>query len=147
MGKGPWQIKRPAAIISAMCLMGLLSFSHMGAASEGPDATGFSREGASGKVDPTALKSDVVGKEAAVSRESLTPSKVFQDIPSIHADYSVRGTKIMPYIGAGFGHGYSSDLDRSLNGSPSIQTDSGLRSLFGQGLTPSEFQMGIRVPF
>lgn len=144
MGKGPWQIKRPAAIISAMCLMGLLSFSHMGAASEGPDATGFSREGASGKVDPTALKSD--SRDTAASLPT-TPSKVFQDIPSIHADYSVRGTKIMPYIGAGFGHGYSSDLDRSLNGSPSIQTDSGLRSLFGQGLTPSEFQMGIRVPF
>jgi hypothetical protein len=53
----------------------------------------------------------------------------------------------MPYIGAGFGQSYSSDLDRSVNGSSSIQTDSGLRSLFGQGLTPSEFQMGIRVPF
>jgi hypothetical protein len=53
----------------------------------------------------------------------------------------------MPYIGAGFGSGYTSDLDRSLSGGPSILTDSGLRSLFGQSLAPSEFQMGIRVPF
>ena len=144
MGKEPWQMKRRAAIISVTCLMGVLAFSHMGAASEGLGATGSSREWASG---PTALKSDVVGKEAVVSPGSLTPSNVFRDIPSIHADYSVRGTKIMPYIGAGFGQSYSSDLDRSVNGSSSIQTDSGLRSLFGQGLTPSEFQMGIRVPF
>jgi hypothetical protein len=54
---------------------------------------------------------------------------------------------LKPYIGAGFGNGYGSDLERSLNGGPSIQTDPGLRSLFGQGLAPNEFQMGIRLPF
>jgi hypothetical protein len=130
-------MKRPAAIISVMCLLGLLSFSNLGAAGEGTV----------GKVDPAALKNQVVGQEAALSLESLTASKAFRDIPSISGDYSVKGTRIMPYIGAGFGHGYSSDVDRSLNSSPSSQTDPGLRSLFGQGLTPSEFQMGLRIPF
>jgi hypothetical protein len=147
MRNGTWQMKPPAAIISAMCLMGLLSFSDIGEANEGRGATSSSREGAIDKVDPSAMKSDVLGHEAALSPESLTPSKVFRDIPSISGDYSVRGTRIMPYIGAGFTHGYSSDVDRSLNGSSSIQTDSGLRSLFGQGLAPSEVQMGIRIPF
>jgi hypothetical protein len=132
-------------ILSTMCLVGLLSAANLEAASEGTVATGSSH--AIGKVDPSALKSQVVPQEAALSLESLTASHVFRDIPSISGDYSVRGTRIMPYIGAGFGHGYSTDLDRSLNGSPSSQTDSGLRSLFGQGLTPSEFQMGLRIPF
>lgn len=129
-------MKRPTAIISVMCLLGLLSFSNLEAAGEGTV----------GKLDPGPLKNQVVGQEAALSLESLTASKAFRDIPSISGDYSVKGTRIMPYIGAGFGHGYSSDVDRSLN-SPSSPTDPGLRSLFGQGVTPSEFQMGLRIPF
>ena len=130
-------MKRPRAIISLTYLLGLLSFSNLGEAGEGP----------AGKVDPAALKSQVVGQEAALSLESLTASKTFRDIPSISGNYTVKGTRIMPYIGAGFGHGYTSDVDRSLNSSPSTPTDPGLRSLLGQGLTPSEFQMGLRIPF
>jgi len=130
-------MKHPAAIVSVTCFLALLSFSNLGAAGEGTVD----------KVDPASLKNQMVGQEAALSLESLTASKAFRDIPSISGDYSVKGTRIMPYIGAGFGHGYSSDVDRSLNSSPSSQTDPGLRSLFGQGLTPSEFQMGLRIPF
>ena len=130
-------MKRPAAIISVIGLLGLLSVSNLGEAGEGPI----------GKGDPAALKNQVVGQEATLSLESLTASNTFRDIPSISGDYSVKGTRIMPYIGAGFGHGYSSDVDRSLNSSPSGPTDPGLRSLFGQGVTPSEFQMGLRIPF
>jgi hypothetical protein len=88
-----------------------------------------------------------LGEAGALSLELLTASKTFRDIPSISGNYTVKGTTIMPYIGAGFGHGYTSDVDRSLNSSPSTQTDPGLRSMLGQGLTPSEFQMGLRIPF
>ena len=130
-------MKRSAAIISVIGLVGLLSFSNLGEAGEGPV----------GKINSAGLKNQVVGQEAALSLESMTASNVFRDIPSISGDYSVKGTRIMPYIGAGFGHGYSSDVDRSLNSSPSGPTDPGLRSLFGQGVTPSEFQMGLRIPF
>lgn len=130
-------MKRPATIISVTCLLGLLSFSNLAEAGEGTVAT----------LDPAALKNEVVGREAALSMDSLTASAAFRDLPSISGDYSVKGTRIMPYIGAGFGHGYSSDVDRSLNSSSSSQTDPGLRSMFGQGLTPSEFQMGLRIPF
>ena len=150
-GKGPRQMKYTAAIVSALCLalclMGLLSFSHAGAAVEGSLATGPSTAGAIGKMGPSALKSDVTGQSPSVPPGPSTPSNVFRNVPSISGDYSVGGTRLMPYIGAGFGSGYISDLDRSLSGVSSIQTDSGLRNLFGQGLTPSEFQMGIRVPF
>jgi hypothetical protein len=130
-------MRHPAAIISVTCFLALLSLSNLGAAGEGTID----------KVDPASLKNQMVGQEAALSLESLTASKAFRDIPSISGDYSVKGTRIMPYIGAGFGHGYSSDVDRSLNSSPPSQTDPGLRSLFGQGVTPSEFQMGLRIPF
>lgn len=140
-------MKHQAVIVSALCLMGLLSFSHPGAASEGSPAMSPSMPGPIGKLDQEALKSEVVGLAPAASPGPTTSPKVFRDIPSISGDYSVGGATLMPYIGAGFGSGYASDLDRSLNGGPSIQTDSGLRSLFGQGLTPSEFQMGIRIPF
>ena len=140
-------MKHQAAIVSAMCLMGLLSFPPAGAAIDGSPAAGSVTVRAIGKMDQHALKSDVVGQPPAVPTGPSTSSKVFRDIPSISGDYSVGGTTLMPYIGAGFGSGYASDIERSLNGGPTVQTDSGLRTLFGQGLTPSEFQMGIRIPF
>ena len=125
------------AIISVTCLLGLLSFSNPGEAGERTV----------GKIDPAALKNQVIGQEAPLSLESLTASKTFRDLPSISGNYTVKGKRIMPYIGAGFGHGYTSDVDRSLNSTPASPTDSGLRSMFGQGLAPSEFQMGLRIPF
>lgn len=146
-GKGPRQMKHFGAIISVMCLMGLLSVSPAGAGSEGLRAAASSTVRANGNLDRYALKSEVVGQTSVISPAPLTSSKVFRDTPSISSDYSVGGTTLKPYIGAGFGNGYGSDLERSLNGGPSIQTDPGLRSLFGQGLAPNEFQMGIRLPF
>ncbi len=74
-------------------------------------------------------------------------SSIFRDIPSISGRYSVGGRTIMPYIGAGFGGGYTSELNRSLTGPPPVQSDIGLRSQFGQGFSPNEFQMGLRIPF
>jgi hypothetical protein len=127
--------------------MGLLSISHAGAASVDSVAPGSLTTGAIGKVGDSALKNDVVGQAPSVLPGSSIPSNVFRDIPSISGDYPVGGTRLKPYIGAGFGSGYASDLDRSLGGAPSTQTDSNSRHLSGQGLTPSEFQMGIRIPF
>jgi hypothetical protein len=74
-------------------------------------------------------------------------SSIFRDIPSISGRYSVGGRTVMPYIGAGFGGGYTSELNRSLTGPPPVQSDIGLRSQFGQGFSPNEFQMGLRIPF
>ncbi|MCC6139702.1 MAG: hypothetical protein IT389_03700 [Nitrospira sp.] len=74
-------------------------------------------------------------------------SSIFRDIPSISGRYSVGGRTILPYLGAGFSGGYTSELNRSLTGPPPIQSDVGLRSQFGQGISPNEFQMGLRIPF
>jgi hypothetical protein len=146
-GKRPRQMKHLGATVSVMCLKGLLSVSPAGAASEGLHAAASSTVRAIGNLDQHVLKNEAMGQTSAVPPAPSTFSKVFRDTPSISGNYSVGGTTLKPYIGAGFGSGYASDLERSLNGGPSIQSDSGLRSLFGQGLTPSEFQMGIRIPF
>jgi len=140
-------MKHTALIVFAICVMGLLSFSRVVAARDGSAALGSLPASAIGTVDYYGLKNDVVGHALPVPSGSSTTSNVFRDIPSISGDYSGGGTRLMPYIGAGFGSGYASDFDRSLSGRPSTQTDSGSRSHFGQGLTPSEFQIGIRIPF
>jgi hypothetical protein len=75
------------------------------------------------------------------------PQTVFRDVPSISGEYSVAGTTLLPYVGAGFTNGYATDLDRSLNIAPSSSTDPGLRGMFGQHMAPSEFQWGVRIPF
>ena len=147
MKRQPWQRKHPAVIVFAICVMCLMSFSRVEAAGNGSIAPGSFTAGAIGTVDGSALKNDVVDQAPSVPPGSSTPSNLFRDIPSITGDYSGAGTQLTPYIGAGFGSGYASDLDRSLHGHSSTQTDSGTRNQFGQGLTPSEFQMGIRIPF
>jgi len=78
---------------------------------------------------------------------SSQSASIVRDIPSISGRYSVGGRTIMPYLGAGFGGGYTSELNRSLTGPPPPQSDVGLRSPLGQGLSPNEFQLGLRIPF
>ncbi|ALA57769.1 hypothetical protein [Nitrospira moscoviensis] len=87
--------------------------------------------------------------EAVTSDNQPGSWTLFRDVPAISGYYSVGGTALLPYIGAGFGGGYSTDRDRAL--SPAAQgQDPGIRNQwnqFGQGLTPNEFQMGVRIPF
>jgi hypothetical protein len=70
-----------------------------------------------------------------------------RDIPSISGRYAIGGRTLLPYIGAGFAGGYSSEFNRSLGGAPPTQSDFGLRSQFGQNVSPNEFQLGVRIPF
>lgn len=70
-----------------------------------------------------------------------------RDIPSISGRYAIGGKTLVPYIGAGFSGGYSSEFNRSLAVVPPTQNDLGLRSQFGQSVSPNEFQLGVRIPF
>ena len=70
-----------------------------------------------------------------------------REIPSISGRYSIGGRTLLPYIGAGFSGGYSSEFGRSLAVVPPSQSDFGLRSQFGQSVSPNEFQLGVRIPF
>ena len=140
-------MKYPVVLSVALGVMSLLPFSHVGATSDSAVAPGFVTTGAIGRGDSSALKNNMVGQAQFVPPGSSTLSNVFRDIPSLNGDYLGGGTKLTPYIGAGFGSSYASDLDRSLRGGASTQADSGSRSHVGQGLTPNEVQIGIRIPF
>ena len=79
----------------------------------------------------------------------VTPSagSRFLDVPSLSGRYSSGKMTFLPYIGAGFGAGYNSELDRTF--APNLQPQHSLNvgALQGQGMVPNEFQMGIRIPF
>ena len=95
----------------------------------------------------TSLMTGAVGSFPAIMPDLAAPSTFFREVPSISGQYSFGGRPVLPYLGAGFGNGYTSDLDRSLNHPRSTAVDSGFRTQLGQGLAPNEFQMGIRIPF
>ncbi|QPD03817.1 MAG: hypothetical protein Nkreftii_001591 [Candidatus Nitrospira kreftii] len=106
----------------------------------------------------TAIPALAGGRDAELTQ---TPSAslpvenmlVLRTLPSVSKQISVGGTTLLPFIGAGFGGGYLTELDRSLNAVSSGLSSSfnapnaGLKSLVGQQLIPNEVQLGIRVPF
>ena len=146
MERKPWLAKQSAVIIFSLCVLGLLSITHVEAAGDGASAPRSFSTDTLGTVDTSALEYIEAGQAPPVSAGSWTPSNVFRDIPSISGDYLSGGTRLRPYIGAGFGSGYAADLDRSFSALSSL-TNSGSRSYVGHGLTPSEVQIGIRIPF
>jgi hypothetical protein len=79
----------------------------------------------------------------------VTPSagSLFRDVPSLSERYSVREMRFLPYIGAGFGAGYTSELDRTLAPNVPPQHNLNLGGQLGQSMVPNEFQLGIRIPF
>jgi len=70
-----------------------------------------------------------------------------RDIPSISGRYSFGGKTFMPYIGAGFSGGYSSEFSRSMANPSPEPTEQGNKNYLGQVSSPNEFQMGLRIPF
>lgn len=100
----------------------------------------------------TQLSSSTLKNNAPIQPPFAVPSASassadVRDIPSISGRYSIGGKTWVPYIGAGFSGGYSSEFNRSLSGVPPTQSDLGLRSQFGQSVSPNEFQLGVRIPF
>ena len=84
-----------------------------------------------------------------VATKPVTPSagSLFRDVPSLSERYSVREMRFLPYIGAGFGAGYTSELDRTLAPNVPPQHNLNLGGQLGQSMVPNEFQLGIRIPF
>ena len=75
---------------------------------------------------------------------------VLRTVPTVSKEISVRGATLVPYIGAGFGGGYLTEFDRSLNPVQSASSGSfnvGSKNPLGQQLIPNEVQLGIRFPF
>jgi hypothetical protein len=144
-------MKIAATIAVSLMLITALPLTHGNAASIGPAVETGSNDVPIQLEVPSlkmpAQESTVAAPVAAPLLESSAASTMFRELPSINGRYSVGRTTILPYVGAGFGNGYTSQLDRSLGGGASVQTDAGLRTPLGPTLTPNEFQMGIRIPF
>ena len=94
----------------------------------------------------TLMKHVPIPSPIAVPSESAL-SSYFRDIPLISDPYVIGGRSLLLYLEAGFSGGYGSELNRSFDGAPPMRSDFGLRSQFGQSVSPNEFQMGIRIPF
>ena len=79
----------------------------------------------------------------------FTPSagSLFRDVPSLSGHYLTGDMTFLPYIGAGFGAGYNSELDRTFAPNLQPQQNLNLGGRPGQNMVPNEFQMGIRIPF
>ena len=99
------------------------------------------------QLSSSMLKNDVPIQPPIVVPSESASSSDLRDIPSISGRYSIGGRTLLPYVGAGFSGGYGSEFNRSLGGAPPTQSDFGLRSQFGQSVSPNEFQMGIRFSF
>ena len=87
------------------------------------------------------------GSDSATVPVTPSANSLYRDVPSLSGRYSAGGMTLLPYIGAGFGAGYSSELNRALAPNPEPQQNLNLGGLSGQSLVPNEFQMGIRIPF
>ena len=87
------------------------------------------------------------GSEVALMPVTPPSDSLFRDVPSLSGRYSAGKMTFLPYIGAGFGAGYNSDLDRAFVPIPPPQQNLNLGSPLGQKMLPNEFQMGIRIPF
>ena len=98
---------------------------------------------------PSAAKSATTAPSSVLAPAGVDSQTIFRDVPSVSGSYSVAGRTVRPYLGAGFSNGYATDLDRSLSHSvPSSSTaETGVRGMLGQNMAPSEFQLGVRIPF
>ena len=101
----------------------------------------------SSQLASSAPETAIPSQPPIVAPSTEAASADVRDIPSISGRYSIGGRTLLPYIGAGFSGGYSSEFGRSLAVVPPSQSDFGLRSQFGQNVSPNEFQLGVRIPF
>ncbi|MBH0207196.1 MAG: hypothetical protein HP495_01430 [Nitrospira sp.] len=138
-----------ASIMIAVSLWG--GFSYAGAMKDGPVPMGSAHSEITG---PSVLEGggEVERKQTPSALPAGESAMVLRTIPSLSAQVSVSGLRVVPYVAAGFGGGYITELDRALHAVPLISsvppsTALGLRNFFGPHLIPNEVHLGVRVPF
>jgi hypothetical protein len=143
-----YKMKQYIAVASVL-LVAVLAAPTLGAAARDRVTADSAALGESkyGQFSSSTLRNDVPIEPPIATPSAAASSSNVQDIPSISGHYAIGGKTLLPYIGAGFSGGYSSEFNRSLGGVPPVLNDFGLRSQFGQSVSPNEFQLGIRIPF
>lgn len=142
------QYLRPyLAIVSVILLLALVVPPQAVAAQDRVMAEAAASGEATSLLSSHTLKNDLPIPPPIMVPSKAASSLDFGMIPSISGRYSIAGKTLMPYIGAGFLGGYSSNNNRSSGGVPPTLKDSWLRSQLGQSVSPNEFQIGVRIPF
>jgi hypothetical protein len=71
---------------------------------------------------------------------------VFRQAPALTGRFELNNQTFLPFIGAGFGGGYTNDRDRAL-GSNGLFHNPALSGELGKNMMPNEFNLGLRIPF
>jgi hypothetical protein len=141
-------IRWSMAISLAMSVSMCWSLSHAGTIRDGHSAIEPTTPNTMISSIPPAT--EVIARPLPSAAVPMENGLVLRTLPTVSKPISVGGTTLVPYIGAGFGGGYATELDRSLNTAQSASSGSlnvGLKNLFGQQLIPNEVQLGVRFPF
>ena len=138
------------AITIAMSVSVCWSLSHADTITDGRSAIELATSNTMTSSTPIATAAEAIVKPMPSPAVPIENGLVLRTLPTVSKPISVGGTTLVPYIGAGFGGGYTTELDRSLNTAQSASSGSfnaGPKNLFGQQLIPNEVQLGVRFPF
>lgn len=141
-------IRWSVGISLAMSVSVCWSLSHAGTTRDGHSPIGQATPHT--MTSSTLTRTEVAVKPMPSAAVPAENGFVLRNIPTVSKPISVGGTTLVPYIGAGFGGGYATELDRSLNTAQSASSGSlnaGLKNVFGPQLIPNEVQLGVRFPF
>jgi hypothetical protein len=87
------------------------------------------------------------GPSATESFSSLDQNRaVFRQAPDLTGRFQFNDQTLIPFIGAGFGGGYTTDRDRAL-GSNGLFHNPAQSGELGKNMMPNEFNLGVRIPF
>lgn len=87
------------------------------------------------------------GSSATEPASSLDQNRaVFRQAPALTGRLQFKDQTLIPFIGAGFGGGYTSDRDRAL-GSNGLFHNPAQSGELGKNMMPNEFNLGLRIPF
>ena len=104
----------------------------------------------SDRVPPAPLQGLSLSQSNTTLTDNLAVSPGLQNSllsqpPLLTGRYTLNGQRVLPYIGAGFGGGEPTDLNRTILRAG--QDERILRDSLGKALMPNEFQLGVRIPF
>jgi hypothetical protein len=69
---------------------------------------------------------------------------LLRQAPALTGRFQLQDRTYIPFIGAGFGGGYTSERDRALGSGGLFPSQSGG---LGKNMMPNEFNVGLRIPF
>lgn len=86
-----------------------------------------------------------------IYRPPVDPNQSMQTMtrqaPALTGRFQLHEQTFIPFIGAGFGGGYTTDRDRALGSNWLQQNQNFSGDSLGRNMMPNEVNMGLRIPF